>query len=174
MMALIAALDAYAAAFLAVLLLASAGHKAMDPRRLALAAARLAGLPAPVAPAVLAAATAGEVGAGLCLLFSATRAAGAVGATAIWGVYTLLIGGALAAGRTDMDCGCTFGGGHSRISRWEIGRNLALILLVGLTALGARTASSIGGLELLAALGLLTFYVALDQVGLSAPRAAWR
>lgn len=93
------------ALFLALVLLGAALHKALQRERLTLAAARLTGLPLPMATLALVLAGVLEGLAALALLIPATMAAGAAGAAVLWMAYAA----ALLRRRGDvLDCGCDF------------------------------------------------------------------
>lgn len=162
---MVAALDAYVAAFLAALAIASAVHKAVDSRRIAVSVAVLAGLGGGRARALSMLALAGcvEMVCGLALLTPSGRPLGAAAAAVLWSLYLLLILRALAAGRVDLDCGCTFGRRPAPLGHVEVARNLTLILLALMVA-GFAGPDAVGCLECLAGLGLLVLYVAIEQV----------
>ncbi len=180
MIPVLASLGVYAAAFLALLLLASAAHKLSDPRRMRHAVQGLTGLSGRAAAAATGAAAAFEAVAGLALLWSPTRALAAVSAGLLWAVYLALILRAHVQGRADVDCGCTFGGGRKRVGggRGQVRRNLVLIGLALFTAQAAGLAppAAASALEVLAAAGLFTLYVALDHLaalGSAGGDASW-
>jgi hypothetical protein len=168
-MGVVDALDIDVAAFLAALLIASAIHKALDHRRMTTSVSALVdpGGGAGRGLSLLGLTGVAELTAGLALLPSATRPLGAVAAAALWAVYGALIVRALMAGRSDIDCGCAFGRRGAPLGGFELGRNLALITLALATAIFAGP-GAVGALEGLTGLGLLTLYVALEQVSASA------
>ena len=170
MAAVIASLGAYAAAFMAVLLLASAGHMLISKARMREAVMALTGVPAWAAMGVLAAAAVVEAGVTLALLLPATRFVAALAAAGLWGAYLVLI---LRAGRA-VDCGCTFGGRAKASTAAQGGRNVGLVAMALLAAAAARV-SPPPGIDLLygvAALGLFALYLALDQLSaLTSPGA---
>jgi hypothetical protein len=89
--------------FLILLLCVSAGHKCVQRDRLALVAARLAGMSARTGPILLVIAATAEVLAALALLLPVTRVGGAIAAAVIWSAYAL----ALFRHRGSvLDCGC--------------------------------------------------------------------
>jgi hypothetical protein len=91
--------------FLAALLAVSAGHKLVARDRLSMVAARLAGAPSAIGPALLLAAASAEALAAVALMIAPLRAAGALAAAALWGFYAV----ALFARRGQvLDCGCDF------------------------------------------------------------------
>jgi hypothetical protein len=162
------------AAFLAALLLASGLHKMIGRGRAAVVVHEFAGVPLRLAPFVLAAVAATEALAGLLLWMPWSRAAGAVLALLIWGSYLWLIVRAIARGRRDVDCGCSFGAAQRPLGAYHVARIAALGGAAALVAVVC-TASATGPViasQVLAALALLALYGALDQVmSLSAPRA---
>jgi hypothetical protein len=82
---------------------------------------------APLAAAMLLVAEILTLGA---LLFGPTRAAGAAMAAGLLALYALAISLALAAGRTQIECGC--GGDGQQVSWALVGRNGALVALCAL------------------------------------------
>ena len=104
-----------------------------------------------------------------CILLAVpgTRAIGASVATGLLAGYAIAIGLNLARGRTDIDCGCSWGGGTQPISAWLIGRNALLIAIAGVAAntWSARTLGIIDGLVILAAASFaLLIYHAADRL----------
>lgn len=167
-------LDAQVAAFLAVLLVASAIHKAADPVRLATAAARLTSAGPEMGRPLLVAAGAAELALAIGLVEPPTRAIAAVGAALLWAIYAGFIGRALASGRADVDCGCSFGARRAPLDARELSRNAFLIGLAGVTAVGGVGGAPMSALDLPAALGLFCLYLVVDQVGLISAGTAWR
>jgi hypothetical protein len=162
------------AAFLAVLLWASSLHKLIQRGRGQTAIHDFAGVPRRLAPFALAAVAAAEVLAGLLLWLPPSRVAGAALAALIWGGYLTLILRAIAQGRRDADCGCSFGAAQRPLGAYQVGRN-ALLTGAALLLAAASAAGETGSIiaqQVLAALALLALYGALDQVmSLSPPRA---
>jgi hypothetical protein len=162
------------AAFAALLLAASGIHKCIARQRTRAAAHEFAGVPtrwAALAAAVLAGA---EVLASLLLWIPRFRASGAAVAGIIWGGYGLLMLRAVARGRRDVDCGCTFGAAHRPLGTFQLVRNAVLAASAALVAGVCATdgVRSIGAEQFLAAAALLALYGALDQaMALQAPRA---
>jgi hypothetical protein len=160
--------------FLALLAVASAAHKAFDPGR-ARQAVRglLPGASARGASLAVGAAMLGEACAALLLLVPTARAAGASLAAVIWTGYFLVLARAARTGRTDLDCGCSFGAGHRRLGRFELIRGAVLVALAaviiaarlgeGVTADRGQGPANGAALGLTAA-ALLVLYGALDQV----------
>jgi hypothetical protein len=158
-------LVAQLAAFLAVLLLASAAHKGMRFARTRKVVHEFAGVPRAAAAAVAFAAALGELLAAAALFVPTYRLAGASLATLIWGVYLALILRAIGQGRRDADCGCSFGSKPHPLGAFEVARNallLAFAALVGVSTV--RGAVPVAASQVLAACAFLTLYGALDQV----------
>lgn len=168
--AVIADLAVQIAAFLAALALVSAGHKLTRPARPRAAIEALTGVSATTAAIALVILAIAEAGAGVALLIPGFRAAGAALAATIWGGYFLVLTRAVAAGRRDLDCGCSFGESHARLGPYHLLRAGALSLVAAAIAVApgmgamadhrfAVSLSTIGG-----ALALLALYFALDQL----------
>jgi len=162
------------AAFLAALLMASGLHKLVRRDRVRAAVHEFAGVPPRLAPSVVAAVAAAEVLAGVLLWLPSSRAAGGALALLIWGGYLGLILRAIAQGRRDADCGCSFGAGQRPLGAYQVARNAGLsgaALLVAATG-SASPGTAVFSAQILPALALLALYGALDQVmSLAAPRA---
>jgi Methylamine utilisation protein MauE len=179
----IALLMTQLAAFLALLLLASGLHKMIRRDRSQSVVREFAGVPRVLAPFTAMAVAVTELLAASLLLTPAYRAVGGVLAASIWAVYLGLIVRAIAQGRRDVDCGCTFGIAHRPLGAFQVARNVVLMgmgALVGVGALmGVGAAVSMGSAaggpviatEMLAALALAALYGALEQVmALTPPR----
>ncbi len=109
------------AAFLALLLAASAVHKGMrwaDTKRVV---QEFAGVPRWAAPAAAAAAALAESLAALLLFAPAYRRTGALLAALIWSAYLALMLRAIVRGRRDVDCGCSFGPAQASPGRVRCG-----------------------------------------------------
>jgi Methylamine utilisation protein MauE len=177
------------AGFLALLLLASGLHKIIRRDRSQLVVREFAGVPRALAPFAVMAVAGSESIAGLLLLTPAYRAVGGVLAAVIWAVYLGLILRAIAQGRRDVDCGCTFGTAHRPLGAFQVTRNAVLVSMAAVVAMGAlasvgaevnvgmgaNMASTAGGplvaSQILAALALTALYGALEQVmALTPPR----
>jgi uncharacterized membrane protein YphA (DoxX/SURF4 family) len=158
------------AAFLAVLLIASAVHKAFGWRRTRAVVEDFGGVPRRAASAVALAVCAIEALAGALLILPDHRRAGAALATAILGLYLALIMHAVAVNRGAVDCGCSFGGGGSRtggsrkLGKFEIVRNSVLLTAALLLLAGADGIAATAPSQLLAACALLALYGAVDQL----------
>jgi hypothetical protein len=185
------------ALFLALLLLLSAGHKLRRPTLAGRAVAALTGLDAmplsgkiPLTGAMrlsilgAVAAALGEGVAASMLVLPTHRVAGAALAAVIWSGYLVLLLRAVLAGRTLIDCGCSFGNTNRPLGSFQLARTLGLavlaVLVAGLAYLtadvdayaaptGAATVASAATAATnvsacLAALTLLGLYGALDRV----------
>jgi hypothetical protein len=165
------ALAAQLGAFESLLLLASALHKAVSWRHLETVVGRFAGLGQSVAPIALGTSAALEVAAGGLLWVPGLRMVGALLAALVWTVYLVLIVRAIAAGRRDADCGCSFGAKSRPLGAYQVTRNAVLLGLAAFVVLdawwtGGPVAVGAGdlGSQILAAGALLALYGALDQV----------
>jgi hypothetical protein len=154
------------AAFQAVLLLASGLHKLARRGRTRSVIHDFAGVPRYLAPAAGVVVAATEMLVGSLLLTPSHRALGGVLAVLIWGGYLALILRAIAQGRRDVDCGCTFGATQRPLGVFQVMRNGVLVCVALLVAAGS--AASVTGpviaSQILAAFSLLALYGALDQV----------
>jgi|GEM_PF-965758 len=158
-------LVAQVAAFLAVLLLASAAHKGMRFAHIRKVVQEFVRVPRSASAAVAFAAALGELLAAAALLAPAYRWAGASLAALIWGAYLALILRAIGQGRRDADCGCSFGPKQHPLGAFEVARNavlMALAVLVGISA--ASGAVPAAASQVLAACAFLALYGALEQV----------
>jgi Methylamine utilisation protein MauE len=159
-----AVLLAQLAAFLAVLLAASAAHKALAWRRTWTVVQNFAGVPRAAASAAVVAACAIEGVAGLLLLLPDHRRLGGLLATAILAPYLALIARAVAQRRGAVDCGCSFGASSRRLGTFEIARNSALLAAALLLFAFADAIAPLAPSQLLAACALLALYGAVDQL----------
>ena len=163
------------AAFLAALLWASALHKLIRRQRAQAVIREFAGIPRRIAPLAVMAVATTELLAGIFLWMPAFRAAGGALAVLIWGGYSWLILRAIAQGRRDVDCGCSFGAAERPLGAYHVVRNAALAgaaLLVAAGCAMSETGAPVAASQILAAVALLTLYEALDQVmALTAPRS---
>lgn len=175
MLGVVQSLIAQLAAFQAALLLASGVHKLIGRDRAQVVVHEFAGVPRRLAGFAAVVIAVVEVLAGSLLWTPSCRAVGAALATLIWGGYLFLILRAIARGRRDLDCGCTFGGAVQRpLGAFQVTRNVGLTGLALLVAAGsaANGAGWVSGPQILAAFALLALYGALDQVmGLMPPRS---
>jgi Methylamine utilisation protein MauE len=160
------------AAFLTLLLAASAVHKGLRFAYTQRVAHEFANVPPAAAAGAVLAVMLGELSAGILLAVPASRPLGGLLAASIWGGYLALIVRAIAAGRRDVDCGCSFGTGRTRhpLGAFEVVRN-ALLVISALFAAGAaaRVPAPVAASQALAALALLALYGALDQVMMLQP-----
>jgi len=175
-------LAAQLAAFLSLLLLASGLHKLIRRGRSQSVAREFAGVPRALAPAAVVAVAATELIAAIMLWTADGRAAGGALAAMIWGGYLGLMLRALAQGRRDVDCGCTFGFAHRPLGAFQVTRNAILVgmgALVGIGGLmagapadaGFAAGGSVIASQILAALTLAALYGALEQaMALRPPR----
>jgi hypothetical protein len=154
------------AAFEGWLLGAAAIHKAARWTHSLSVMRRFAGVPGALAAPALGAALALESAAAAMLLVGRGRAAGAVLAVLIFGLYAALIARAVAQGRRDVDCGCSFGPALRPLGAFQIARNLVLAALAAFIAGVAAHGGAVSGRATLAVggLALLALYGALDQV----------
>jgi hypothetical protein len=157
------------AAFLAVLLIASAAHKALAWRRTRTVVQDFAGVPRAAASGAATAACALECFAGLLLILPDHRRAGATLAAVILGLYLALIARAVAQRRGAVDCGCSFGANSRRLGAFEIARNAALLGAALLLFAFADAIAPLAPSQVLAACALLALYVALDQLATLQP-----
>ena len=154
------------AMFQAMLLAASAVHKAVRWTHSRNVMRQFAGVPAVFAGPSLGVATALELAAGALLLVPAYRTTGAVLAALIWTLYVALIVRAVVQGRRDVDCGCSFGPTSRPLGSFQITRTLMLAALAAFVAWVSAFGSTVPaqGTFLLGGLALLALYGALDQV----------
>jgi hypothetical protein len=161
------------AAFASLLLLAAALHKLFDRARATRAVGALTGLPAALAGPAMLAIAAAELLAAALLWVAPLRFVAALIAALIWSGYFVFLLQAMAAGRSDVDCGCSFGAAHRPLGLFQVLRTALLTLLALLVALSAGIApgmlaydvSAVAiATQLLAGLALLALYAALDQI----------
>jgi hypothetical protein len=164
-------LAAQAAAFLALLLIASAIHKIVRPARTREVMQEFAGVPPRFAYLALIGVPLAELVAGFGLAVPAGRAAAAMLAALIWSGYLLLILRAILQGRRYLDCGCSFGPSLRPLGTYQTLRGVMLIglasLVVALPPDPSATLSTAS--ELLAAAAFLGLYAALDQAMAAQP-----
>ena len=160
------ALCAQFAAFLALLLVVSAVHKAMRWHHSRSVVRQFAGITDSMVSASLALAVGGELTAGALLLVPTLRAIGAALAAVLWSVYLALMVRAIRQNRRDVDCGCSFGAVHRPLGSFQVSRNLVLVGLSMIVAVVSAAGSGpvIAGSQLLGACALMALYGALDQV----------
>ena len=152
------------AAFLALLLVVSAAHKALAWQRTRAVVQNFAGVPHAAASGAAVAACAIEGLAGLLLILPEYRRAGAALAAAMFGLYLVLIVRAVAQRRGAVDCGCSFGAGSRRLGAFEIARNAVLLAAAALLCAFAEAVAPLAPSQLFAACALLALYGAIDQL----------
>jgi hypothetical protein len=76
----------------------------------------------------------GELLAALLLVMPKSRTAGALLASLIWTVYLALILRAIAQGRPEVDCGCSFAAARHSLGSFEVSRNAVLLGFAALIA----------------------------------------
>jgi len=159
-------LAAQMATFQAMLLAASAVHKAARWTHSRNLMRQFAGVPGVLAAPSLSAATAVELAAAALLMVPAYRTAGAVLAALIWTLYAALIVRAIVQGRRDVDCGCSFGPTSRPLGSFQIARNVVLAALAACIAWVSAWSAAVPtqGTFILGGLALLALYGALDQV----------
>ena len=145
--------------FLTLVLLLSAAHKILEPERLAVAVARLTGVPVSLAPVVNAGVAAMEIAAAIALLFPASQPVGAILATLIWCIYGVAL--ARRFGKT-LDCGCRFAAREKSIGYLDLARSFGLALLALATL--AMPFSPFSILTPFAAVGFLALYAAGSEL----------
>jgi hypothetical protein len=159
-------LAAQLAAFQALLLVASSFHKIRKWSYSRSVLRQFAGVPSSLTAALLGLTVAGEAASALLLVMPTSRTTGAILASVIWSVYLVLILRAIAQGRREVDCGCSFGSARHSLGSFEVARNAVLLgfamLIVGVSAQSGE--ASIQGSQVLAACALFALYGALDQV----------
>ncbi|HEX4153431.1 MAG TPA: MauE/DoxX family redox-associated membrane protein [Steroidobacteraceae bacterium] len=158
-------LTAQLAAFIALLLAASAVHKWLRWEHTVEVAREFAGIPRPAASAAALAAGLAECGAAGLMFSSGERMLGALLAAAVLTLYLALIVRALMAGRRNVDCGCSFGAPRHALGTFELARNAVLaIMALWVAVASARGGAPIAASQILGAAALLASYAALDQL----------
>jgi methylamine utilization protein MauE len=169
------------ASFASLLLFAAAAHKLGNLTRTAQAVHELTGLQQPLARFAAIALAAAELSASVGLWLSPLRFDAALLAALIWSGYFVFLLQAVATGRRDIDCGCSFGEARRPLGLFQLLRAALLALLGLVVALSAAVAP--GSLaydvsaaaittQVLAGVGLLALYAALDQVMTQQPLRA--
>jgi hypothetical protein len=154
--------------FCALLLAASALHKANARERLATATARLAGTGALGGQLLLIVAGTAELTAAACLLIAPLHMAGALIAAVLWAVYGLAL--ARRRGET-LDCGCDLAARAKPVTWALVLRAAVLSLLAGAVALLPAAPFTLEAP--FAAAGLLALYLAGTEL-LAIPSPHWR
>lgn len=169
------------ASFASLLLFASALHKFAGRGRAAGAVRALTGAPAGAAMPVAIAIAVAEFAAAAGLWIPAMRLNAALLAVLVWSGYFLFLMQALAAGRRDVDCGCSFGAGHRPLGVFQVTRAALLALLGVVIALSAALAPGAISYDIslpaiatqvVAGAALLALYGALDQLLTQGPLRA--
>jgi hypothetical protein len=158
-------LSAQIAAFLALLLAASAAHKVLGFTRARSAAHEFAGVPRTAAAAAAAAVIFAETLGATLVIVPSWREAGAWLAAALFGAYLGLIARAIVE-RREVDCGCSFSNAPHPLGAFEATRNGVLVVLAMLAALSSAAdgAWPVSASQAVAACALFALYAALDQV----------
>jgi hypothetical protein len=161
------------ASFASLLLAVASLHKLYDYTRAAQALQDLTGLARRLAaPAALGIAAA-EFVAAIGLWIAPLRFDAALLAALIWSGYFVFLLQAVAAGRSDIDCGCSFATAHQPLGLFQMLRAALLALLGFVIALSAAIAPGALAYDVsmaaiatqgLAGAALLALYAALDQV----------
>jgi hypothetical protein len=155
------------ATFQAMLLAASAVHKAVRWTHSRNVMRQFAGVPGVLAGPSLGVATVLELAACALLMVPAYRTTGAVLAALIWTLYVAFIVRAIVQGRRDVDCGCSFGPTSRPLGSFQIARNLvlaALAVFIAWVSVIDGPVPPAQGSFVLGGLALLALYGALDQV----------
>ncbi|MFM9934902.1 MAG: MauE/DoxX family redox-associated membrane protein [Novosphingobium sp.] len=154
--------------FCALLLAASAVHKATSRERLATATAKLAGTGALGGQLLLIVAGTAEIVAAACLLIEPLRMAGALIAAMLWAGYALAL--ARRHGET-LDCGCDLAARAKPVKWALVLRSAALALLAGGIALLPSAPFTLDAP--FAAAGLLALYIGASEI-LAIPSPQWK
>lgn len=154
--------------FCALLLAASALHKAAARDRLAGAAAKLAGTGVLGGQLLLIIAGTTEIVAAACLLIAPLRVAGALMAAALWAGYALAL--ARRMGQT-LDCGCDLAERAKPVTAVLVSRSAILALVAGGIALLPSAPFTLDAP--FAAAGLLALYIGASEI-LAIPSPQWK
>ena len=159
-------LAAQLAVFQALLLAASAVHKAAAWSRSLAVMRQFGGVPRSLSSTALGTVIASEFVAALMLLIPAYRTAGAILAAALWTVYLGLILRAILQNRRDLECGCSFGPSSRPLGAFQLLRNAVLTAMaVGIAGMSVVAGGvSVELSQVLGGVALLALYGALDQV----------
>ncbi len=159
----------------AALFSASAFHKARDLRRFAASIDAYQLLPGGAGSLAAPLIVAIEVGVAIGLLAPATRMAAGLAGALLFAGYGAAMAFNLALGRRDIDCGCRFGGGESRLSSGLVLRN-AVLALGSLVVAAPAAARPLGAFDVasiaLAALAAAALYAGFEAVNANAGAAA--
>ena len=159
-------LAAQLAVFQALLLAASAVHKAAAWSRSLAVMRQFGGVPRSWSSTALGTVIASEFVAALMLLIPAYRTAGAILAATLWTVYLGLILRAILQNRRDLECGCSFGPSSRPLGAFQLLRNAVLTAMaVGIAGISVVAGGvSVELSQVLGGVALLALYGALDQV----------
>jgi hypothetical protein len=161
------------ASFASLLLALAALHKLYHRARAAQAVRDLTGLAQKYALPAASAIAAAELLAAIGLWMAPLRFDAALLAALIWSGYFVFLLQAVAAGRSDVDCGCSFASAHRPLGLFQMLRAALLALLGFVIALSAAIAPGALAYDVslaaiatqgLAGAGLLALYASLDQV----------
>ena len=168
-MSILSNLAGQLAAFIAVLLVSSAVHKASKFRRTAEATARLTGLRTEWASPLAMLSIVTEISSALLIFYSDTRQLGAVTVTGLWLFYLAFIVRSLAKGNSGLDCGCSFGKKASPLGPFEIYRNLFLICASAFVGVANEISvpMPIRAFELFVGVAGMAVYATVDQARLT-------
>tara|TARA_R110000824_G_scaffold77310_2_gene195570 strand:- start:631 stop:1122 length:492 start_codon:yes stop_codon:yes gene_type:complete len=147
------------AIFLAIVLAISAAHKLARPERMALAMAKLNGMPTGVASTAVFGVAALEFLAATALLFAQSRMIGATFAALIWLTYGVAL---LRKSGTSLDCGCDFSSREKPVGAFDILRAFGLSFLAVLVSLIPVNTASIT--TPFAIFGFLALYLAMGEL----------
>jgi hypothetical protein len=158
-------LAAQLAAFIGLLLAASAGHKWLRWEHTLGVLREFVGVPRAAAPTTAMMVGVIECAAAALMFLPAHRLFGALLAATVLIAYLALIVRSLTVGRRDVDCGCSFGAPRHALGAFEVTRNAVLaVLALGVAVSSARGAAAIAASQVLGAAALLALYAALDQL----------
>jgi len=159
-------LAAQLAVFQALLLAASAFHKAAAWSRSLAVMRQFGGVPESLTSTALGTVIASELLAATLLLMPSYRAVGAVLAAVLWTVYLGLILRAILRNRRDLECGCSFGPSSRPLGAFQLARNAVLsamaVAIAGVSAVAGGMPVEVS--QVLGGVALLALYGALDQV----------
>jgi hypothetical protein len=149
---------------LAALLIVAAVHKLIRRAPTHRAVREFGGVPQRWSASAMLAVILAEAFAGVLLWMPAYRAAGALLAALIWAGYLALILRAIAAGRRDVECGCSFAASLRPLGAYQVTRNAALIgMAAAVAAVSMNGSAAVTASQVPAVLGFLALYGALDQ-----------
>lgn len=158
-------LAAQLAAFIGLLLAASALHKWSRWQQTLRVVREFAGVPRAAAPAAALGAALAESIAAVLMFAPSSRALGALLAASIWTGYLALIVRSLLAGRREVECGCSFGAKQHALGGFEVARNVVLsVMALGVAVVSLREGPAVAASQLLGAVAMLALYLALDQL----------